>query len=54
MGITVPAEPDPQAGISLTYAEFLDTVDRLREVHFPIEREPGGGVAALRGMAGQL
>jgi hypothetical protein len=40
MGITVPAEPDPEAGISLTYAEFLDAVDRLREVSFPIEREP--------------
>jgi hypothetical protein len=40
IGISVPAEPAPDAGISLTYAEFLDAVDRLREVNFPIEREP--------------
>jgi hypothetical protein len=40
IGITGPAEPEPNAGISLTYAEFLDAVTRLREVDFPIEREP--------------
>jgi hypothetical protein len=40
MGIKVPAEPGPDAVISLTYAEFLDAVTRLREVGFPIEREP--------------
>ena len=40
IGISVPADPDPDAGISLTYAEFLDAVTRLREVDFPIEREP--------------
>src|SRR5262250_1248905 len=40
MGIKVPAEPAPDAVISLTYAEFLDAVGRLREVTFPIEREP--------------
>ena len=40
IGIKVPAEPDPDAGISLTYAEFLDAVTRLREVNFPMEREP--------------
>jgi len=40
MGIDVPAEPDPGAGISLTYDEFLDAVDRMREVDFPIERDP--------------
>src|ERR1700749_1512885 len=40
MGIKVPAEPAPHAVISLSYAEFLDAVDRLREVNFPIEREP--------------
>ncbi|HEY9240788.1 MAG TPA: hypothetical protein VIP48_02310 [Streptosporangiaceae bacterium] len=40
MGIEVPAEPAPGAGISLSYAEFLQAVGRLREVHFPIEREP--------------
>ena len=40
MGIKVPDEPAPDAVISLTYAEFLDAVGRLREVHFPIERQP--------------
>ena len=39
IGIDVPAEPAPDAGISLTYAEFLDAVTRLREVNFPLERE---------------
>jgi hypothetical protein len=40
MGIEVPDEPDPGAGIRLTYDEFLDAVDRLREVDFKIERDP--------------
>jgi hypothetical protein len=40
MGIDVPDEPDPGGGISLTYDEFLDAVDRMREVDFPIERDP--------------
>jgi hypothetical protein len=40
IGIKVPAEPGPDAGISLTYDEFLDAVIRLREVAFPLEREP--------------
>jgi hypothetical protein len=40
MGIEVPAEPDPGAGISLTYDEFLAAVERMRKVNFPIEREP--------------
>jgi hypothetical protein len=40
MGLTVPAEPDPDAGISLGYDEFLDAVSRLNEVGFPIQREP--------------
>jgi hypothetical protein len=40
MGIEVPDEPDPGAGIRLTYDEFLDAVDRMREVDFPIERDP--------------
>ena len=40
IGIEVPAEPDPDAGISLTYAEFLAAITRLREVAFPMEREP--------------
>jgi hypothetical protein len=40
MGIYLPDEPDPAAGIGLTYDEFLDAVARLREVDFPIERDP--------------
>jgi hypothetical protein len=40
MGIEVPAEPDPTAGISLTYDEFLAAVERMRKVDFPIERDP--------------
>jgi hypothetical protein len=39
MGIAVPDEPDPGAGISLTYEEFLDAVTRMRRVDFPIERD---------------
>jgi hypothetical protein len=39
MGFQVP--DDPSGGeISLTYQEFLDAVTRMREVGFPIEREP--------------
>jgi hypothetical protein len=33
------AEPDPDAGISLSYEQFLEAVDRLHEVDFPIERD---------------
>jgi hypothetical protein len=40
MGYDIPLEPDPQAGISLTHDEFLDAVARMREVDFPIERDP--------------
>ncbi len=39
MGIAVPDEPSG-GEISLTYQEFLDAVGRMREVGFPIEREP--------------
>ncbi len=40
MGIDIPDEPDPEAGITLTYAEFGEAVVRMREVDFPIERDP--------------
>jgi len=40
MGIPTPDEPDPSTGISLTYDEFLDAIARMREVDFPIERDP--------------
>ncbi len=39
MGLEVPDEPDPDAGISLTKDDFLDAVARLQKVDFPIERE---------------
>ena len=40
MGFDIPEEADPEAGIALTYAEFLDAVARMREVGFPVERTP--------------
>jgi hypothetical protein len=40
MGIRVSKESAPDATVRLTYAEFIDAVTRLREVNFPIEREP--------------
>ena len=40
MGLQIPDEPDLEAGISLTYDEFLVAVERMREVNFPIERDP--------------
>jgi hypothetical protein len=40
MGVKVPDEPDPRHGISLTYEDFLGAIDRMREVDFPIERDP--------------
>jgi hypothetical protein len=43
MGIDVPEEADPEGGISLTYEEFLDGIARMREVGFPIGRDPADG-----------
>jgi hypothetical protein len=41
MGIDIPAEPNPSAGISISYEQFLDAVARMRKVDFPIdERKP--------------
>jgi hypothetical protein len=40
MGIDVPQEADPEAGITLTYAEFLQAYARLLEVGFPMTRKP--------------
>jgi hypothetical protein len=40
MGFDIPDEPDPDAGITLSYQEFLDAVARLQKVDFPIERDP--------------
>src|SRR5215469_3631449 len=40
MGFDIPMEPDPEAGIRITYEEFLDAINRLEEVDFLIERDP--------------
>jgi hypothetical protein len=40
MGIEIPDEHDLPAEISLSYQEFLVAVARMREVSFPIERDP--------------
>ena len=40
MGFGVPDEPDPNAGITLSYQEFLDAVARLRKVDFPSSATP--------------
>ena len=40
MGIDVPEEADPNAGITLTYEEFLEAIARMHEVGFPMSREP--------------
>ncbi len=40
MGFAIPVEADPDAGISLTYEEFLEAVARMDEVDFPIKRDP--------------
>ncbi len=40
MGFDIPAEPDPSAGISLSYQDFLAAIARMRLVDFPIERDP--------------
>ena len=34
----IPEDADPSDGISLTYEEFLEAIERLRRVDFPIER----------------
>jgi hypothetical protein len=38
VGVTVADDPDPDQGINLTYDEFAQSVERLREVDFPITR----------------
>ena len=37
-GFTIPEEADPDDGISLTYEEFVDAIDRLAVVDFPVGR----------------
>ena len=38
IGVPVPQEADPGDGISLSYDEFTEAVERLRRVDFPLER----------------
>jgi hypothetical protein len=40
MGVDVPEEADPDAGITLTYDEFLAAVARMDRVGFPSSRAP--------------
>jgi hypothetical protein len=40
MGFEVPDEANPDAGITLTFEEFLDAVARLNDVGFKISRDP--------------
>jgi hypothetical protein len=40
MGIVVPEEADPDAGITLTFDEFLVAVARMEQVGFPMSRTP--------------
>jgi hypothetical protein len=42
MGIQTPADPARPGGITLTYQEFLDAIDRMPGIDFP-------GAFALRG-----
>jgi hypothetical protein len=37
-GFAIPEEADPNNGISLTYEEFVDAIERLASVDFPLER----------------
>jgi hypothetical protein len=37
-GFAIPHEADPNDGIILTYQEFVDAIDRLAAVDFPLER----------------
>jgi hypothetical protein len=40
MGLDVRLEADPEAGITLTYEEFLDAITRMHEVGFVTTRDP--------------
>ena len=38
VGIAIPLDADPKAGISLSYEDFVEAIERLRKVDFPVER----------------
>jgi hypothetical protein len=40
MGMVIVEEADPETGITLTYEEFLDGINRMQQVEFPIGRDP--------------
>jgi hypothetical protein len=40
MGHDIPEEPDVSQGISVTYEQYLDAVNRMLDVGFPLERDP--------------
>jgi hypothetical protein len=40
LGADVPEEANPDDGIQLRYDEFLDAIERLRRVDFPLQRTP--------------
>jgi hypothetical protein len=40
MNLNVPEVPDPAAGISLQYNDFLAGLAAMQKVNFPVEREP--------------
>jgi len=40
MNLKVPPSPDPARGVTLSYKEFLEGIENMRKVDFPIERDP--------------
>ena len=38
IGIPIPLDADPTDGISLSYEDFIEAIERLRRVNYPIER----------------
>jgi hypothetical protein len=47
--IPIPEDADPSDQISLTYDEFVEAIDRLRRVDFPIQRPLEDAWADFRG-----
>ena len=38
IGISIPLDADPRDGISLSFDEFVEAIERLRRVDFPVDR----------------
>lgn len=47
--LPVPAEPDPDAPISVSYEQFEEAVDELRRLGYPIERSNAEAWPHFRG-----